>query len=319
LNDTKPTRLYTAAELIAAPIPETNFYLEPYIPTEGVVLLFGKTSTYKTTLIYSMAQAISVGAPLWDLEVSKAAPILVLELDSTFKAVKTRFAGALTVESEIDTYFARGSVDFVGRSSQYDQDIIAELGAAHHTRQYKLVFVDTLRRVHAMKDVDSDTPSLVYSAVERLFPGAVIVFIHHERKTGKEDTQEMRDESYSGSAQWAAQAQVGIKVSLTGPNRLALKIIKSQVSEIPEAALRLEVTGHEVRREGAVKLDRVAGIMTNLPAGISKARIDALIAVAMTCSLRTAQTRRLEWEKAQPREHTQVAPFPRCVPEVVGH
>lgn len=309
--------LYTAAQLIDAEIPETNFYLDPFIPTDGIVLLFGKTSTYKTTLVYAMAQAIATGAPLWGLDVMKASPVLILELDTPISVAQTRFAGALTRDAGVHTYFYRGAVDFPFHASVTDLGVSGELFSLHREHQYKVVFVDTLRRTHLLKDNDSDTPSLVYTALSRVFPGAVVVFVHHANKTGKDDTEEMRSESYSGSSQWAAQAQIAVWIRITGPGKVSMKVVKSQVSEIAQSPLELQVSGWEVRLNGAGTLDKVAGVLTNLQPGTSKTKADEILAHALGCCRRTAQTRRLEWERLQPKGHTQVAQFPRCVPEVV--
>lgn len=318
-SDDQYGKLYTAAQLIDAEIPETNFYLEPFIPTEGIVLMFGKTSTYKTTLVYAMAQAIAVGAPLWGMEVKKAGSVLILELDTPFGVTKTRFSGALTRESGVHTYFYKGAIDFVHRQSPTDIGVTTRLSVLHHEHQYKVVFVDTLRRTHLLKDIDSDAPSLVYSALEQLFPGAVIVFVHHSRKTAKDETDEMRSESYAGSNQWAAQAQVAIHVKLLDKRnaRVCLDVVKSQVAEMPEGPLNLQVSGWDVRVMGSVHLDKVAGVMMNLPTGTSKAKANEAVAKALGCQLRTAVTRRLEWERLQPKDPVQVVQFPRCTPEVV--
>lgn len=314
---------YSAAEFLDLEIPETNFYLEPFIPTEGIVLMFGKPSTYKTTIVFSIANAIATGAAFCGIKPDQGSPVLIIELDTPKRVVKTRFAGALARDSGVDLFFWKGGIDFVHRKSLDDTKLILQLAARHQERQYKVVFIDTLRRSHTLSEQDSDSVSMVYSAVEQLFPGAVIVFLHHSRKSGKDETEEMRREAFSGSMQWVAQAQVVVMVNLLDAHqsKVSLEIVKSQVSEIPKRPLRLQISGWDVRLESTAKLEGIGEILAGLPPGLGKREIDKALAVALGTSPRTAASRRLAWEKSlvsiSTEDRVQIALQETCTPETI--
>lgn len=299
--------LYSSDSLKALEVPEMSFYLEPYIPTEGLVLLFGKPSTFKTTLIYSLANAIASGNSIWNIQSVLAAPVLVVELDSPLQVIRTRFAGVLEDGVAVDTFFSPpGGLDFL---NGHGQQAVESLKHYHREKGYKVVFVDTLRRIHSLKDSDSETPSLVYGAVQRVFPGATVVMVHHSRKSGANETDEMRDEDFAGSQQWIAQVQVAIKVALVGKDKVLLKITKTQVSEKPAEGLRLQLVGQHMRLEGEAKADEVGEILATLSPDLTRHDMDAIIADRLGVCVRTAATRRLAWQKAH-GQAMQIVAFP---------
>lgn len=316
----QPKHLYSASELIDLEVPETNFYLEPYIPTEGIVLLFGKPSTYKTTLVYTMANAIATGCNIWGKRADRTGKVLILELDTPLQVVKTRFSPALTRESQVDTFFHHGVIDIVGRKSAYDAQLWGELSKAHARSAYSVVFVDILMRTHTLDEKEAQSVSPVYVAFQQLFPGATIVFVHHANKSHKDDTEEMKMESFGGSIQWSAQAQVVLQVVLEDRDKsiVSLHVTKSQVAE-RTAPVRLQVTGWQVKLEGEARVDLVAKAMQNLPTGLTKRALDRELATYLGVSEKTARSRRLEWEKGQPIQLGQIHPFPVAQPQATDN
>ena len=131
MSEEEPKRLYTAQELIDLEVPETNFYLEPFVPTEGIGMLFGKPSTYKTTIAYAMATAIATGRPIWGIKADRTAPTLIVQLYTPLPVVKTRFAPALTRDAAVHTFFHYEQVDLVEHNSQLELSVWRQLKEAH--------------------------------------------------------------------------------------------------------------------------------------------------------------------------------------------
>lgn len=293
--------LYTAAELIALEVPETNFYFEPYIPTDGITMFFGKPGTYKTTIAYAMANAIATGKSLIGTVPDKTARCLIVELDTPMLTVKTRFSPVLNPESAVDTYFHHGTIDLVERKTEFDLAHWSRLRNFHIENKYGVVFIDTQKRTNWLDEKSPETPARMYDTMRQLFPGAALVFIHHCRKSGADDTEQMTDESFSGSMQFLAQCQVSIRAWLRDKNEkvVDIDVTKSQVAERTRP-VRLQVDGWQVRLHGEVKIDQVGEIMTRLPPGTSKGDMNDVISKEVGCSLRTAQTRRIAWERLNP-------------------
>jgi hypothetical protein len=105
-------------------------------------------------------------------------------------------------------------------------------------RNYDLVIVNTLRKVHDLNDKEPQTPKVVYSYFQHLFPGTAIVFVHHTKKTQIDSNGNYGKvkESFSGAMNWLNDAQVGLCLysqdnEAEGIN-IKLSHEKSQVSEL---------------------------------------------------------------------------------------
>jgi RecA-family ATPase len=304
---------FTINELHDMELPETSFYLEPFIPTEGIVLMFGKPGSYKTTIANAMANAIVTGDPLWGITPNSTEPVLILELDTTTTAVKTRFVGGFRRDIGVHFYLYHGLIDFVS-SVKSEQDIVrlSRLRTLHEEHKYKVVIIDTVSHTHVMEEKSPQTVTQVYSAAQRLFPGAVLIFLHHEKKTPNEQTEEMRLEAYSGSQQWGAQAQVVVMTRLLDKklHKVSLEVTKSQVSEVPDESLRLQVDGWKVSLESQHRIDRVGEELAKIPAGTPKRQIDEILAKALGIQPITARIKRLEFERVSGLvTHGVVKPF----------
>ena len=96
----------------------------------------------------------------------------------------------------------------------------------------QVVFIDSLRKAHPLDDKASGTPSLVYTAYRSTFPGATLVFIHHERKTAKDDDRP-GNESYSGSRAWSNDCEIGLWLEETKTSKfpLRLEIARNKIGE----------------------------------------------------------------------------------------
>jgi hypothetical protein len=292
---------YSAAELKALEIPDISFYFEPYVPTEGIMLLYGKPSGFKTTVMMAIANAMAHGTTLWGTQAVKTSPILIVELDTPLRTFKTRYGGSIPDSTDMDFVFYKATIDFVESKTPLDRQLIAYFRAKHEERKYKAVFIDALRRCHHLDESKPETPSLVYAALEEVFHDCVLGINHHSRKSGKDETPDMALENYAGSIQWGAQAQVAVQTKVTDRflKKLDLEVTKSQVAEMT-GPISLQVAGWRVMLESDVKIDRVGYILNGVSAGTSKDTVDKMIAEAEGVSKVTAKRRRLEWEKTQP-------------------
>lgn len=247
-----------------------------------------------------MAKALATGTDLWGLKVEKVDPVLYIECDMTKESALHRIQKLGFSGGTGDFFFAYPGFDVVNPNSSSDSaDIYLELQALHKRRAYKVVFIDSLRTLHMLPEHSSDTVNRVYSALERLFPGATKVIVHHDRKivpeiaalTG-EEKEAVSVESFSGSQAWGNHAAVGIKVHKRTTKEISLIHTKSQVGE-QQPNLMLHVDEGIFVQARAGKGD-VAAFLATLPGGLTMAEIDRRIAGHFKVGLRTATTRRLE-------------------------
>lgn len=309
---TKQSFVYSWSQVSQLPDEPSTFYLEHYIPTEGIVLLHGKYGTYKTPLTVCMAKAIALGEPLFGFETIQAAPILYIEMDSPRKVILPRLKdiGMEIPQGLADFAFCYPGFDIVNKIKSQDNFVTySTLAEAHASRGYKVVFIDALRPLHNLSAEDSETPTLVYRACAQLFPGAVVVLIHHDRKTkpspdvSGQEREEMDHESFSGSQAWANHATVAIKVEHANRKRREIRLVhhKSQAGPLqPPLLIRVAERANAFESGTQVKQAEVRKYLEALPASISNHDKDLAIAEHFACSTRTAQRRRLEIESVPP-------------------
>lgn len=294
----KPSRLLTGTELQGLSLPPSRFYLEPYIPQEGVVFLFGKSGAYKTLLCSHIAKGIADPGcnELWGLRITHAQPVLFVQVDSPEiayipRAQKVGFGGM-----EVDFMLCYPSLNMVEPSTRRDVEVVEQLRVAHTARQYKVVFVDVLRSVHHLDDKLSENVHPVYSAFNKLFPGAVIVVLHHEKKSIKDETEEMQRESHSGSNAWQNHATVAVKVQVIDRKKHIIKVTqtKSQVAPEPPPLLLKVSPSDLIYTAHAAAVGEVMPILAEAAKqGLGKRETDLLVAETLGIAERTARSRRL--------------------------
>jgi hypothetical protein len=159
-------------------VDPVSFYLDHYIPTEGIVLLYGRFGSFKTPITLAMAKALATGTELWGLSVTQASPVLYVEGDMPEAPALTRIQQLKFKGGEGDIAFVYPGFDVVNpNSSPESSDTYSTLQLAHKTKKYKAVFIDSLRCIHNLPDEMSSTVNRVYHGLARLFPGAVIVLV----------------------------------------------------------------------------------------------------------------------------------------------
>jgi len=225
---------YKHGELLTAQISEGEFWLDPYIPKQSTTFMWGDTSIGKSPVTWKMALAVASGKSFFGLP-TRPAKVLYLEVDTAAVVNVPRIQktqGAL--EGWEDNLLWCFDESFQVPTDETRARLLA-LRALHEP---DVVFVNTLRKVHAMDDKDSKTPSTVYNFLgKQVFPNSSIILVHHERKRSTDpNARRQEDESYSGSKAWANDATVGLHLqkfrSPHGKANLRLVHWKSQASEL---------------------------------------------------------------------------------------
>lgn len=266
-----------------------TFLVTPYIPTDGIVLLWGETSTGKSPVGWHLAAAVGRGDNFMGLPATQGR-VLYLEVDTHQRLVHSRLSQLDSVPNVDFLFLPPLSVPDVSPAD----DALLRRAAAN---DYDLVVVNTLRKVHCFDDKDSKTPQIVYSYFQHLFPGSSLVFVHHTKKTtfdsgGKVVAKEK--ESFSGANNWLNDAQVGLLLQKYENERegvnLRLSHEKSQVSElVGYMGLWLDPkTGTHLYCPKAARLISVYNFMNDHPQ-LEGSALDKEIMFQMSCSEPTAR------------------------------
>lgn len=271
------------------PVP---FLIDPYIPRESIIFLYGDTSLGKSPLTWAMASAIGSGTSFYGLPTTPGT-VLYVEADTPEVVVSPRLQ--LVRQAPEGVWFL-----FSGKMSapMLGQAILEELIQVQEELHPDLVVLNTLRCIHDEDDKDSAAPKKVYSFFQKVFPGAALLFVHHIRKAPTDPRiQENERESFSGSKHWLDDAQVGLHLSRynTKESRENLRLIhsKSQVSEvINPMGLKLHPDGTTITSPAYGELLRVYELLNSEP-DRAKHSIDVQVAQEMGVSESTAKRRRL--------------------------
>lgn len=289
--------ILTWDELIQGEDEEEEFLLQPYIPKEGIVLLYGTTSLGKSPLCWQIAYCVGEGVPFFGLPVHRG-KVLFIEMDSTRRGSRKRLK--------------RWGVEGVsGVTFCFLQGLTAPHPTPAHSEKLMkairrcgpggpdLIIINSLRKAHRLDDKDSSTVKLVYDWFQMMFPRKALLFVHHEKKAPQKAEEGGVDrERFSGSNAWLNDAQVGLHLRRNGGEakaNLALWHVKSQESELFKP-LKLKLDGDGTHLSCPLFDEHQAALAVISDPELSSRGKDAKIAQVLSCSERKARTIRLRTE-----------------------
>ncbi len=298
--------VWSHGNLRAEEVREGEFWINPYIPKQSVVFLWGDTSIGKSPLTWRMAQAVASGRGFFGLQ-SQAGKVLYLEVDTAAVVNVPRIQKLHAGEDpELDrnliwVFDEAFSVPQLGMRSETRQ----RLEQLHNEHTPDVVFVNTVRKIHPFDDKDSKTPSVVYGFFRETFPEASVVLVHHERKRSTDPNARHHDqESFSGSKAWINDATVGLHLQrhrqVGGKANLRLIHWKSQASpKVKDLPLRLEPDGTNLNCHYYEEYLQIYEAL-NLDAGQKERRVfDRELAQQLEISEVSVRRKRLDIEKGR--------------------
>jgi hypothetical protein len=286
-------------------LPEVEFWMEPYIPKgKGtIVLCHGKFGTYKTPITTNIAKAIAKGDPeIFNCKL-KPGKVLYVQADSPKQIIVPRLKLLDVAIENLDFNFCNPGPNIVDPyKDELDAFYYAILQKMHRQEGYDVVFIDALRGIHRLDDKEATSVHTVYGALLKLFYGATIVIIHHDKKANPDGVP--GDESFSGSQAWLNHATVGLKFSHQdrGSGHIKIEHTKSQASELaPPLTISLK-DGIFAKSLQEAELLEVKGFIGQLIDVATEDKmptakqIDEQVSEHFGVSIRTARRRRKELE-----------------------
>lgn len=277
------------------PAGAKRWLVEPLIPEGGVCFIFGKYSTYKTPISLSLARAIARGEDLWDLEVPAARRVLYIEVDMPDTLAAERMQGIPVGNApNLDILLGYPGFDCL-RLTPEDLKIIGALRAEHAKHPYGAVFVDALQGVVGGDVREAMTVKSTYKFFSDLFPSAALVYLHHSKKSIKDEVDE--DETFSGSQAWVNHAATALHVKRPDKRKpwVELRQTKNQLGEAAsDLFLEIEDGARVKLRYAQVSEKDIQEFISNLDQTLTSKEKDRAIAEHFGWSTRTAQRRRLE-------------------------
>lgn len=258
------------------------YLVAPFLPLGGIGVLHGPPGVGKSQLALAMCMAVSRGeaflAPEYPATLGGA---LYVQLNMTSRLQQERLLRAGVASDAVGFLtLTDGQLDSTKMVPARDAGLHDAKTAAP-----ALIIVDTLREAHSLDEMESGTVVKVYEGWRNTFPGATLLFIHHDRKlplsNGNAQPDRYWSEAARGSSTWLGNADVGlhltdVKGSLTlffskvrtcgalGPHALMLNP-DSLLPELAEANARQKLmawlsTHPQGRRPDALRFLSAEGV-----------------------------------------------------------
>lgn len=272
--------------ILDSPDEEIRFLLDPYIPEEGVVILHGPKSVGKSPTVWNMGLSVAAGTPWCGLTTSRA-PVLYIETDTPRPSVRPRL-------QKLRGTYPRGipfHIRWLGGMNLTNLPEALENGLKDANTKVapRLVIFNTMRRAAMGLDFNaSETPSELYEAARALFPGAALLFVHHDRKHQKDEPPGSERERLSGSLAWANDAQSVLHLSFHGAD-MKLEHTGCQVAPTYHPLFLRLVGGSHLASTALEKQDEARRVLASLPSNTTLTEQDAALASKLGCSTRTAR------------------------------
>ena len=250
-------------ELVAQPLGAIPFLIDPYVPEGGIILLYGKTRIGKSPLTWEIARCVGTGEPFFGCP-TRPGRVLYLEFDTPRRLIQPRLE---LLEPAPNVWWEFPPVCHIVQAPQ----IQAAFRALHAQVTPSLVIVNTLRAVYQGDEKDASLPLRVYGTFQAIFPGAAILFTHHDKKTQGRLAGEGLDpdEAFSGHMAWLNHCQTGLHLTGHGGRNvsglLRLTHSKSQVSAMrPPITLQIEGDGSHISDYSGKRLQEILTIYHSL-------------------------------------------------------
>ncbi len=291
------------AELKTKSYPTPEFLIDPYIPRQSTIFMWGDTSIGKSPLTWHLARSVACGTSFFGLPATLGR-VLYLEVDTPERVVVPRLQKLRSPMND-DTWHENLTWVFDESFSvpimvAAKNDTTTRLGELQDAFEPDLVVINTCRKIHSFDDKDSATPARVYNYFRVMFPQAATLFVHHERKQSRDpESRENAAESFSGSKAWINDAQVGLQLVTFRPKHgkanLRLLHWKSQVSEKVRALeMQLEDDGTNIVCH---QFEEYLGVYQLLNTKTERGpEFDKLAAELLSLSERTVRRRRNDIE-----------------------
>lgn len=222
---TMTLKLWDIDDFFSHEFPQSYRLVDPIMPDTGDMLLHAKRGAGKTLVAWDLAIAVATGGYFLGHFKCRKAKVAMIQVDMPDKQTHERLlhsvaqAGGTGIKLvTTDGAPTMLALDENGKFRKKPEEAIIALAKL----EPDLVIFDTLRKVHKLKENESDTPSYVYGAGAQLFPRAARVWCHHDSKTYKISTgygavsARDPDENFRGSGAWLDDATIGITLQAKG-------------------------------------------------------------------------------------------------------
>ena len=212
LEDRFELPLIKGEDLLSKPLTRPVFVVDPIVPGEGITMLYGPPKVGKSTMLWTMGDAIETGGQFLELPTTQYKCIYMNfdlpEFDLQARWKKGGYSG-----SKMDFWnLFPAALDITQLRTQHPRvfDKIQEVTAPYH-----VVMIDCLYRIMlGRKLTDDEVPGLATEQLSNLFPHKSVILLHHARKQtiGQHGPVPPSSEDFLGSQLWFAAVQSQLQI-----------------------------------------------------------------------------------------------------------
>ena len=182
------------SELMKKDFPKTEWVVEQLIPAEGIVVISGLPSAYKTWLILELAVRVAKGNLLFDKFITSRTTSLIVDEETGERWIQQRLLKLLD-DFDLPVYL------LAKRGFKLTRESVKRLIALAKNKEVGLIIFDSFLRVHTARDEnDAVQMAEVFNLLHKFTnEGIAVVLTHHHRKQGiirsPNPSQDMRGSS----------------------------------------------------------------------------------------------------------------------------
>lgn len=249
--------------------PEPTFLIDPIL-IEGTVSVLGAyTGTGKSIVALTFIKSILTGEPLWNkYQVAKTGPVLLIDEETPQGFLRER-ANKMGFNLGLPFYVLHF------QDVRLDQDIYfnALMKKIEEVKPV-LIVIDSLIRVHRLKEDDAIAMSLIVGRLRKIAnSGTTVLTIHHHKKGEGPLSQKLR-----GSSDIPGGVDLELAILPMG-DYLVFKSVKTRTKPLTPIKLKMEATdehisltyqGIEVGEEGEILTEVINILEENGEEGVEK-------------------------------------------------
>ncbi len=183
IETTQPTRLSFKSQLVSVgdilkrEFPEDEWLVDDLLALPSINAISGMPGHGKTFVTIHIAQCVAKGLPVFGKFPSKQARVLIISEEDYPKHLQKRFQSLGMTENDAVTYLSLAG--FKADNPKHVDEIIEIV----RDGKYKLVILDSLRRIHDQDENDSRGMAKVAEGLKRIAKeGIALLYTHHHRK-----------------------------------------------------------------------------------------------------------------------------------------
>ena len=247
-RDSIPRR-WTPDSLLQFDFGPVAHFIAPWYPTESICVLYGNREAGKTQLVLTALKAAASNGLLLGRYRCANLRTAFIEVDMPARFMQERFRAMGAVHhftADTLNLWTLPTLNILScnANTQWVQEV-NDWGAEH------LVF-DSLRKIHRLKENDTDAASEVYGKLRLLFPHKTFTLLHHMKKPPPTWQQEKEqyspgddEETYRGATSWIDDANVAVHLYRDPQHhKRVFSVVRSQ--QVPDAVKRHSATAFEI-------------------------------------------------------------------------